>query len=151
MQVVHVLILAIYITVYGFAQPYKSRLANILETAVNLNFLFLLIINATSFFNSDLFTFSSISESTSDSSSVCPASIGGVALVSWILMPVYYLPLIGLCITAAVLATLFLRCTLHVCMYVCMVHNGIHYIYMDGHVCMVHNGIHYIWTFTDYL
>ena len=101
-QVVGVMIVAVNVTVYGYIQPYKSLLANLLEIAVNINFLFLLIINATSFFHEDMFTFSDISSNIT--SSDCGSSIGSIAHVSWLLMPVYYLPILGLSITAAVLA-----------------------------------------------
>ena len=52
-------------------KPYRSRLANLLETAININFLFLLLINATSFFHDDFFTFSSLTESSSSSECAC--------------------------------------------------------------------------------
>ena len=108
LQVVRVLVLAVYTTVYGYVQPYRSRLANLLETAININFLFLLIINATSFFHD---AFSSLTESTN--SGECAGSLVVIALVSWILIPVYYLPVLGACVTAGVLAILFIRYIQH--------------------------------------
>ena len=113
LQVVKVLVLAVYTTVYGYVQPYRSQLANLLEAAININFLFLLIINATSFFHDDFFIFLSLTESTS--SGECAGSRVGIALVSWILVPFYYLPVLGACVTAGVLAVLFIRYnTIHV-------------------------------------
>lgn len=106
---VTVLVLSVFTTVSGYVQPYRSRLANLLETAVHLNFLFLLIINATTFFNNDFFVFSSNSVADSSSSDGCTDSIAGIAKVTWILMPVYYLPVLGACVTATVLAILFIR------------------------------------------
>ena len=106
MQAVCVLVLAVYTAVYGYAQPYRSRLTNLLETAVNVNFLVLLSINDVPYFNEDLFTFSHFESS---SSGECNSSNAGIADVSWLLIPVYYLPVIGACITAAVLASLFFR------------------------------------------
>ena len=91
-QVVGVMIVAVNVTVYGYIQPYKSLLANLLEIAVNINFLFLLLINSTSFFHDDMFTFSDISSNIT--SSDCGSSIAGIAHVSWLLMPVYYLPIL---------------------------------------------------------
>lgn len=107
-QVVKVLVLALFTTVFGYIQPYRSQLANLLETAIHINFLFLLIINATSFFHNDLFIFSSGSL-TDGSSESCTGSLAGIAHVTWILMPVYYLPVIGACVTATVLAVLLIR------------------------------------------
>ena len=106
-QVVGVMVVAVNVTVYGYIQPYKSLLANLLEIAVNINFLFLLLINSTSFFHDDMFTFSDISSNIT--SSDCGSSIAGIAHVSWLLMPVYYLPILGLSITAAVFAIHFIR------------------------------------------
>ena len=106
-QVVGVMVVAVNVTVYGYIQPYKSLLANLLEIAVNINFLFLLLINSTSFFHEDMFTFSDISSNIT--SSDCGSSIAGIAHVSWLLMPVYYLPILGLSITAAMFAIHFIR------------------------------------------
>ena len=101
------MVVAVNVTVYGYIQPYKSLLANLLEIAVNINFLFLLLINSTSFFHEDMFTFSDISSNST--SSDCGSSIAGIAHVSWLLMPVYYLPILGLSITAAMFAIHFIR------------------------------------------
>lgn len=109
LQVVKVLVLAVYTTVSGYVQPYRSQLANLLETAVHINFLFLLILNATSYFHNDLFIFSSDSLTDGSSSESCTGGLAGIAHVTWILMPVYYLPVIGACVTATVLAVLFIR------------------------------------------
>jgi len=98
-------LLAIYTTVYSYVQPYKRQVTNIIETAVNLNFLLLLLLNATLYFHEDFFTFLSLSRSSSEDG--CLGS--GIAVISWIFMPFYYLPLVTLCITAAVFGVLYLR------------------------------------------
>ena len=97
------IVLAVYSTVYGYVQPYRSRLANLLEIAVNINFLLLLLINATSFFHDDMFIFSSADMVFNNTSSGCTGSIAGVAHVSWLLTPFYYFPLLGAIATSAVL------------------------------------------------
>ena len=102
------LVVAAYTTVYSYAQPYRSRLANYLETAINLNFLLLLLINATSFFTDEFFIFSSHDTGAVKDSDHC-SGLDGIAVVSWILMPFYYLPLLGVCVTATVLAILLIR------------------------------------------
>ena len=99
------MVLAVYTAVYGYVQPYRHRLTNLLETAVNVNFLLLLTINATYFFDVDMFVFS---HSESSSSEECGSF--GVADVSWLLMSVYYLPVLGAAITAAVLVFRHVRC-----------------------------------------
>ena len=103
-----VLLLAIYTAVYGYVQPYKTRLTNIIETVVDVNFLLLLSLNATSFFRDDYLTFpyASLSQSADDS---CSDSVRGIAIVSWILTPFYYLPLLVLCITAMAAAAPYIR------------------------------------------
>ena len=108
-QVVRVFVVAIYTTVYSYTQPYQSRLANYVETAVNLNFLFLLLINATSFFNDDFFIFSTLTGNSMGGGDSHCSSVSSIAVVSWILMPFYYLPILGGCIIAIVLTILFIR------------------------------------------
>ena len=93
------LVVALYTTLCGYVQPHTSRLANLLETAVNINFLILLSINATPYFYDDLFTFSHI-----EGSSRGECGEDGIALVCWLMMPVYYLPLLGAGFTAVVIA-----------------------------------------------
>lgn len=102
-QVVPLLLLTIYTAVYGYVQPYQSKLTNLIEAAVNINFLVLLILNATAFFRDDYLTFPNLSHSANDT---CSDSVHGIATVSWILMPFYYLPLGALCVIllAALLA-----------------------------------------------
>lgn len=86
------MILTLYTAIYGYVQPYKSKLSNITEAAVNINFLVLLILNATAFFHDDYLTFPPLVQSANDT---CSDSVHGIATVSWILMPFYYLPLVG--------------------------------------------------------
>ena len=102
-------VIAVSATLYTYCQPYRSQLANFLETAVNLNFLFLLLINTTPFFRDDFFTFPSLTVNSADSADCAAGSLSGIALVSWILMPLYYLPVLGASATAAVLLVLFIR------------------------------------------
>lgn len=89
------LLLALYATVYGYVQPYKSGLTNMIEVAVNINFLVLLILNTTAFFSDEYLTFPFLSPSANDT---CSDSVHSMATVSWILMPFYYLPLVVLCV-----------------------------------------------------
>ena len=110
---VRVLVVAVYTTVYSYIQPYRYRLANFLEIAVNLSFLLLLLISSTSFFRDDFFVFPSLSEVSAAAGgggggSYC-GSVRGIAVVSWILMPFYYLPVLVAGATASVLLALFIR------------------------------------------
>jgi hypothetical protein len=105
-EAVPVLLMAVYTTVYGYIQPYKCRLSNLIEAAVNLNFLVLLILNATTFFRDDYLTFPSQSQSANDS---CSDSVTGIATVSWVLMPLYYLPLVAFCTILIVVLLTYIR------------------------------------------
>lgn len=58
-QAVPVMLVVIYTAVCLYVQPYKSKVTNMMEAAVNANFLLLLILNATSFFHDDYLTFPS--------------------------------------------------------------------------------------------
>ena len=104
LQGMHVLFLAVYTTVHGYLQPYRALLANLLEIAVNVNFLLLLLISTTHYFYDDLFIFPTHNENTE-----CASSLNSIAQVSWILMPVYYLPVLGACVTVTVLTIVFFR------------------------------------------
>ena len=112
LQVSSIVIVAVIIAIHGYLQPYRSRLANLLELAVSINFLILLLINTTPFFNEDIFFFSSAGPS---STSECTA---GVAQISWLLLPIYYLPILVVSVTAATLAYPFIRLFLYVGHYV---------------------------------
>ena len=110
-KAVRVLIVAVYTTVYAYVLPYRSRLANYLEMVINLNFLLLLLISSTSFFSDDFFFFPSLTDivtQSTDGEGYC-GSVAGIAVVSWVLMPFYYLPVLVCLATAAVLATLYVR------------------------------------------
>ena len=103
------LVLAIIITVYEFVQLYKSRTANILEIGVQVNFLLLLLIEATSGIRELYFTFPPLRQSNTTSEPECVDTLTGIAPITWILMPLYYLPLLVLTVVACVYLALYLR------------------------------------------
>ena len=105
------LVLAIIITVYGFVQPYRSRTANLLEMGVQVNFLVLLLIEATSNISELYFTFPPLLQSNATSEPECVDSPRGIAPITWILMPLYYLPLLVLTVVACVYLVLYIRYT----------------------------------------
>ena len=105
------LVLAIIITVYGFVQPYKSRTANLLEMGVQVNFLLLLLIEATSNIRELYFTFPPLLQSNVTSEPECVDSPTGIAPITWILMPFYYLPLLVFTLVAGVTFVLYIRYT----------------------------------------
>ena len=103
-QVFPVFMLGIYTSVYGYIQPYKLKFSNMIELAVSLNFLLLLILNATSYLSEEYFVFHSVLIN-----QVCHGQFDGVAVISWILMPLYYLPPVALCITGFVFGVFYAR------------------------------------------
>ena len=103
------LVLAIVITVYGFVQPYKSQTANLLEMGVQVNFLLLLLIEATSNIRELYFTFPPLLQSNATSEPECVDSPTGIAPITWILMPFYYLPLFVFAVVACVYLALYIR------------------------------------------
>ena len=103
------LVLATIITVYGFVQPYKSRTANLLEMGVQVNFLLLLLIEATSNIRDLYFTFPPLLQSNVTSEPECVDSPTGIAPITWILMPFYYLPLLVFTLVACVTFALYIR------------------------------------------
>ena len=109
-QIFLLFLMGIYMTVYGYIRPYRSLCSNVIELVVSLNFLLLLILDSTSYFSDMYFIFQSAS-----SNEHCYGQFEGVTIISWILMPFYYLPLVALCITALVLGGLYFR-------YVCVLY-----------------------------
>ena len=115
------LVLAIIITVYGFVQPYKSQTANFLEIGVQVNFLVLLLIEATSNIRELYFTFPPLLQSNMTSEPECVDSPRGIAPITWILMPLYYLPLLVLTVVACVYLVLYIRYTSVASLFSCFV------------------------------
>ena len=121
MKVSPTLVLAIIITVYGFVQPYKSQTANFLEIGIQVNFLVLLLIEATSNIRELYFTFPPLLQSNVTSKPECVDSLTGIAPITWILMPFYYLPLLVLTVVACVYLVLYIRYTTVASLFSCFV------------------------------
>ncbi len=77
--------------------PYKSKAANVLEVVVQLNFLILLLLELTTFVQTDLFLFSG---DTSDG--VCGNAFSSISYIVILLAPVYYAPLLVLIVVVVV-------------------------------------------------
>ena len=86
-QVYVILVLVVIIAVYGYVQPYKSRVANVLELVVQVNFLIFMLLEATTFVRESLFKFSVHVSSNN-------ATPQGISFLSWLLLPFYYFPLV---------------------------------------------------------
>lgn len=91
------LVLVLSIVIYSYVLPYKSNVANIIEIVVQLNFLTLLVLETTPLFQETLYVFSTPTYNESERSRVeCVNSPTGTSLKTWLLLPFYYLPVLGL-------------------------------------------------------
>ena len=102
----------------GYVQPFKSKISNVIETAVNINFLVLLLLNATPFFHDNLFlkipsNASSLSEpgqyAGGDSNSEVAVTIYTEEVLTSILGLFYYLPLFVLLVSTLWFGAVYAR------------------------------------------
>ena len=101
-------IMCIMLVIYGLIQPYKSKLTNVLELVVQINFIVLLALESTSFLKDTYNTFPTLPQmqasaqlnTTAADDSTCKDAPIGISDLSKILLPFYYLPLLLLIITA---------------------------------------------------
>ena len=86
------LVLLVNLTVYGFAEPFKSRYVNMLEVFVQANFVVMLITWES--LKDTLSVIPSASSTVQEETNVtCTDGVSGVSILSWVLMPLYFLPL----------------------------------------------------------
>ena len=103
------LLLVISIIIYTYVLPYKSKVTNTLEIAVQLNFLTVLVLETTPIFQDTLFIFTAPSEQDLEiSSQKCVDSPKDTSLLTWLLLPFYYLPVLGFIVIASIYLILFL-------------------------------------------
>lgn len=88
-QIYAVFVLVISICLYAYNMPYKSKVANILELVVQLNFLFLLLLELTPFISEDFFVFNG-----KTSGGDCSNVFSRVSNIVVLLAPIYYAPLL---------------------------------------------------------
>lgn len=81
---------------YSYIQPFEQLHVNILETILSINTLILLLLRNTEDISDTLGT---IERQLPQNEMDCQDDIRGVTDFSWLLLPVYYLPLI-ICCTA---------------------------------------------------
>ncbi len=89
-------VLAVTVAVYGYTQPYISLPANILEVFLSLDIIVLLLLKNTQQVVDQLQTYSSQSycQEAFNATCQCDGSIEGVTSLTWILLPLYYIPLV---------------------------------------------------------
>ena len=101
-------IMCIMLVIYGLVLPYKSKLTNILELGIQINFIVLLALDSTSFLKDTYNTFPTLPQvqasaqlnTTAVDSNNCKDIFSGISDISKILLPFYYLPLLLFIITA---------------------------------------------------
>ena len=89
LQVYALLVLIASLFLYAYNFPYKSKVANILEVVLQLNFLILLLLEYTLVLREDLFVFSG-----DTSVGVCDNNCTNISYIVILLAPVYYMPLV---------------------------------------------------------
>ena len=109
MQVTPILVTCILVAVYGLVQPFKSTWANILETMVLCNLLFMLILQSTQSIRDTFFVFPPPTAPPNLTADGCSDEYSGIATITWFLLPLYYLPLFVLAILGAILVIYYIR------------------------------------------
>ena len=116
MQVAPILVLSIILAVYGYAQPYKSRTANLLEIVTLTNFILLLLLREAPDVIDTHFRFPGADHDIHTHGD-CMHMPDGISYISWILFPFYYIPVILFSVALTVYATLAIRyntiCIIH--------------------------------------
>ena len=97
------------------------NVCSLIQAEVQVNFLVLLLIEATSNIHELYFTFPPLLQSNVTSEPECVDSPTGIAPITWILMPFYYLPLLVLTVVACVYLALYMRYTSVASLFSCFV------------------------------
>lgn len=91
---------------YSYIQPFEQLHVNILETVLSINTLILLLLRNTQDISDNLDT---LKKQSPQNGTVCQDDVRDVTAFSWLLLPVYYLPLIICCIAGGVWAYIKIR------------------------------------------
>ena len=86
--------------VYGHMQPFKQFAVNVLETVLSINTIILLLLRNTRTIGDIL------GSPKSFDTTACEDNVKSVTDFSWLLLPVYYLPLVISCTVGGVWAVL---------------------------------------------
>ena len=105
-QVPSLLVMCIVFCIYGLVQPYKSRVTNIIEMLIQVTFIILLTLESTSFLRDIYNVFPlpqvRVGNGANVTMDVCTDGRSGVSVITSILLPFYYLPLLALIAVATV-------------------------------------------------
>lgn len=103
-QLFVILVLVISLSLYTYNLPYKSKLANVIEVIVQLNFLALLLLDFTPSIRTDLFFFSVNADD-----GTCSNMFSHVSYIVMLLGPLYYAPVLFFFIVGLVHLMIFIR------------------------------------------
>lgn len=97
------LLLCILVALYGFFQPYKCHVVNTLEIMVQFNFMVVLLLVSSGIMEPlyRLHPMKDVKEVTTDTDSCGTVQKNSVSIASWILVPLYYFPLLLLAIVCS--------------------------------------------------
>lgn len=98
-----ILLLVVSTSLYAYNLPYKSKIANILEIVVQLNFLALLLLDITPIIRDELFVFGG------DTNNSGCNIFSRVSYIVMLLAPVYYVPVVLLLVVASAYLILFIN------------------------------------------
>ena len=114
MQYAATVLFMMTLALYGFVQPYKEKVANMLEVIFSIDTIVLLLLQETSTIN-DAIGILSISYSTLNSSSDdCISEFSSITPFTWLLFPFYYMSLLITSVTLAVWSIVQIRCVSNV-------------------------------------
>ena len=91
---------------YGHTQPFKQLAVNVLETVLSINTIILLLLRNTHTIRD---SFDSLGDQKLYNETLCQDEVKGVTAFSWLLLPVYYLPLVICCTVGGVWAIYSLK------------------------------------------
>lgn len=94
----------ISISLYAYNFPYKSKVANIIEIVIQLNFLALLLLEQTPLVRETVFIFSR-----DTSGDECDSTFSNVSYIVFLLAPIYYAPLLLLVVVAVIYLVIYIK------------------------------------------
>lgn len=100
----------VLIAVYGYFQPFKATAVNILEVVLSVDTIILLLLRRTETIEDALGMSSVVQiQSRNESDTDCVGEVKGITDFTWLLFPLYYLPLLISCAAAVVWIALELK------------------------------------------
>ena len=111
MQIPPLVVVCIMLVLYGLVQPYKSRVANVVELIVQANFFILLALESISFLSSTLSPSQIVQKADTNlnETDICEDETTGISIFTTIQLIVFYLPLLLFIAVALIKLTIYIR------------------------------------------